>query len=238
MPPKPEDNSLCGVWWLRSPLVFNVCTSSRCKGNSIVSCGTKLPFASSSVKFPRIGAVIIQIRNILIIMYSISVSSLTLAATICAAKHSPVTNDTSLSIIHRSAKYKWTWTYFPMRWCNLIVTSRAFSITVSGMYEKCTGSPMKCWPPMLKKAFAWTNTWQKWITEWFLIAEIEIRRKWQHESWFMIFWIRSLTATSLENMLFVCNTMELKFRIVSNSKTISTGFPDMPRVSFRHPTHS
>lgn len=70
----------------------------------------------------------------------------------------PVMKVTSLSMIQRNAKYKCTWTYRPMRWCNLIVTSRACSITVSGMYEKCTGSPVKYWPPILKNTLAWTNT--------------------------------------------------------------------------------
>jgi hypothetical protein len=67
-------------------------------------------------------------------------------------------NDTSLSIIQRNAKYKCTCIYLPNLWCNLMVTSRAFSITTSGMYEKWTGSLLKCWPPILKKTFACTKT--------------------------------------------------------------------------------
>lgn len=89
----------------------------------------------------------------------------------------PATKVTSLSIIQRSAKYKCTCTYFPMRWCNLMVTSRAFSITVSGIYEKCTGSPLKCWPPMLKNTFACVNTWNlKWfLGEW--TSWIDVKEK-------------------------------------------------------------
>lgn len=78
--------------------------------------------------------------------------------------HLPVIKVTSLNIIQRDAKYKCTWRYFPMRWCNFMVTSRAFSITVSGIYEKWTGSPLKCCPPMLKKTLACTKT---------LIMEVE-----------------------------------------------------------------
>lgn len=87
---------------------------------------------------------------------------------ICISSGLPATKVTSLSIIQRSAKYKCTCTYFPMRWCNLMVTSRAFSITVSGMYEKCTGSPLKCCPPMLKNTFACVNTciWKRNEIEW------------------------------------------------------------------------
>lgn len=52
-----NNNLLDGICWLRSPLAFWVWTSSRCNGYSIVSCGTVLPFASSSVKLPTTGAV-------------------------------------------------------------------------------------------------------------------------------------------------------------------------------------
>lgn len=47
-----------------------------------------------------------------------------------------------------------------------------------------------------------------------------------------------LTATSLENILFVCKTMALKFRTESNSNVISTGLPAKPIESLRQPTHS
>lgn len=52
-----------GIWWLRSPLAFCVWTSSRCRGYSNVSCGTVLPFASSSVKFPETGAKMTYEKN-------------------------------------------------------------------------------------------------------------------------------------------------------------------------------
>lgn len=96
----------------------------------------------------------------------------------------PATKVTSLNIIQRSAKYKCTWTYFPMRWCNLMVTSRAFSITVSGIYEKCTGSPLKCCPPMLKNTFACVNTckkkwWQQTNGKKRMKCQFDIEMEWQ-----------------------------------------------------------
>lgn len=47
--------------------------------------------------------------------------------------NSPDINEISDSIIHFTAKYKLIFKYLPTRWCNLIVTSRAWSITVSGI---------------------------------------------------------------------------------------------------------
>lgn len=60
---KRELNIPDGIWWLRSPLAFVVWTSSRCRGYSNVSCGTVLPFASSSVKLPTTGAKITNETN-------------------------------------------------------------------------------------------------------------------------------------------------------------------------------
>lgn len=45
----------------------------------------------------------------------------------------PETNDISDSIIHLTAKYKFIFKYLPTRWCSLMVTSRAWSIMVSGI---------------------------------------------------------------------------------------------------------
>lgn len=70
----------------------------------------------------------------------------------------PDMNVISLSMIQRAAKYKCNCRYLPKRWCNLIVTSRAWSNTTSGMYENCTGSPIYWRPPMLKKTLACTKT--------------------------------------------------------------------------------
>lgn len=71
----------------------------------------------------------------------------------------PDMNVISLSMIQRAAKYKCNCRYLPKRWCNLIVTSRAWSNTTSGMYENCTGSPIYWRPPMLKKTLACTKTY-------------------------------------------------------------------------------
>jgi hypothetical protein len=120
-----------------------------------------------------------------------------------------------------------TWTYFPEEHglIHMNVLSR------------------RTWPHSLERTFQKNMasfTWMYFPEEHGLIhLNVLSSRTWPHSHERTFQKNNSLlTWTSLLNKLLVWRYIAEKFRTRSNSKTISTGCPAIPTVSFLQPTHS